>query len=279
MRELIDFSYLDSGKDPLSDIRHSHEKSYEIIFVKSGNGIFVVNDRVLPLEAGALYLINGMTTHCSVPDRPDRYQRRRLIVEAELVDRALSAIGESGFPRKLLDRGGSVYLPTDKLAGEIDGVFLEIQNALTKAGNLSRTRLLSYVLRIFLLAHDCGEEKETEGDAEMARVLAYLGANFKSKMTLDSISSAVHMSRYYLCHRFKERLGMTVFEYILQRRLSLAKDRLISTSIPISQISEEAGFSDFSYFSKVFRERMGVSPRTFREQNGASAPRGGNEPL
>ena len=50
MRELIDFSYLDSGKDPLSDVRHSHGKSYEIIFVKNGNGIFVVNDKVLPLE-------------------------------------------------------------------------------------------------------------------------------------------------------------------------------------------------------------------------------------
>ena len=267
MKELIDFNYLDCGKDALNQVRHSHGKSYEIIYVKSGSGVFLINDRVLPLKAGALYLINGITTHCSVPDDPESYHRRKVIVDADFGDRSLSAVHEESLTKTLFSEGGNFYLPTDEMALEIDSAFLGIKSMLQENKDFGHSHLLSCIMRIFLSAYECGESEELFGDVEMIKLLSYLGSNYRNRLTLDEISDAVHMSRYYLCHRFKERFGLTVFEYILQKRLSFAKNQLIISTTAISQISDEAGFSDFSYFSKIFRQFEGISPSEFRKQN------------
>ena len=69
---------------------------------------------------------------------------------------------------------------------------------------------------------------------------------------------------------FKETTGMTITDYILSKRIAAAKKRLAYTNDPLSLIAMECGFSSFAYFSKIFKEKNGLSPRDFRKMSAHS---------
>ena len=84
-------------------------------------------------------------------------------------------------------------------------------------------------------------------------------------MTIDEIASGVNLSKFYLCRLFREKTGMTLMDYILERRLSMAKVRLADGSGTILEIAADCGFSSGSYFCRVFREKEGMTPREYRK--------------
>jgi YesN/AraC family two-component response regulator len=124
------------------------------------------------------------------------------------------------------------------------------------------------IIKILLIANDSENENATSTyDENISAILKYLGDNFRSRLTLEDISEATHISKYYLCHSFKQHLNMTIFEYILAKRISYAKRLLVYSDMSISRISIESGFSDFAYFSKIFKKSEGLSPKEYRINN------------
>jgi len=82
------------------------------------------------------------------------------------------------------------------------------------------------------------------------------------------VSELAHLagisSRYYT-KLFSTYLGMSPKEYILKLQVDNARNMLIGSGKPITQIASECGFSDVYYFSKIFRKRIGVSPSEYRK--------------
>ena len=122
-------------------------------------------------------------------------------------------------------------------------------------------------MNILYAGHSKREEQPLTTDSRVSRMLDYINKNLSQSISLDDICAHVHVSRYYLCHMFKKTVGMTVFEYILSRRLSIARRYLLDTDMTLSQIASSVGFSSFSYFSKAFREYEGMTPSKFRSDN------------
>ena len=72
------------------------------------------------------------------------------------------------------------------------------------------------------------------------------------------------MSVYQLDRRMRRVFGLTTGQWVLQTRISHARDRLIDTDLPIAAIALEAGYSDQSSFTRQFRRSTGLSPSGFR---------------
>ena len=83
---------------------------------------------------------------------------------------------------------------------------------------------------------------------------------------MDKVSQQIYISPYYLSHLFKEELGITFLEYLTRIRMEEAKKLLMDRSMTILDISAQVGYDDPSYFSKVFKKNMGVSPNQYRKQ-------------
>jgi AraC-like DNA-binding protein len=105
----------------------------------------------------------------------------------------------------------------------------------------------------------------------------YINRNILSDITIDEICSAVHMSKYYFCRKFKESMGMTVMDYVLQTRIVLAKSILAKESMSITNVSEHCCFSSVSYFCRVFKEHTGKTPLEYRKQRRPSQKTHENE--
>lgn len=87
----------------------------------------------------------------------------------------------------------------------------------------------------------------------------------------EELASAVHLSPGYLTRIFKKETGMALTDYIIEKRIAVAKQLLTKTSLPITTISSRVGISYSSYFTKIFKEKVGVSPFEYRQQS-----KGGN---
>lgn len=92
----------------------------------------------------------------------------------------------------------------------------------------------------------------------------YIDAHISEAINLDLLSSLIYKSRSQMLRIFREQYGMPPYDYLLTRRIEQAKSLLLGTNMPIKEISRLVGFSDEHYFSNIFRQKVGVSPRQVR---------------
>ena len=119
--------------------------------------------------------------------------------------------------------------------------------------------------------------------SDLEKLKLYLDKHYMEKLSLASISRALHIGRTKLCALAKELSGgQTLSQLIAQRRIDAAKRLLLQSTLPISAVAEEVGISDYNYFTKVFRSVTGTTPSSFRKnartnpENRAQLPGGEN---
>jgi two-component system response regulator YesN len=94
----------------------------------------------------------------------------------------------------------------------------------------------------------------------------FIRTNYKKKLKLTDISKSVLLSPYYLSHIFKNETGITLMEYLTKVRIEEAKRLLENTSYNTTQISFDVGYSDQSYFCKIFKKIEGTSPLEYKKR-------------
>lgn len=94
----------------------------------------------------------------------------------------------------------------------------------------------------------------------------YIKEHFTEPLTLERISGEIGYTKYYLTKKFQQEMGMRMSDYIKEVRLEYAKIWLMTTNKSIQDISDQLQFGARSYFSRVFKEKNGVTPARFREQ-------------
>jgi len=96
----------------------------------------------------------------------------------------------------------------------------------------------------------------------------YVKEHFSEKITLEEIAGYVSLSRSYLSRIFKEETGESLSAYINKVRIDKAKLMLLDNNCALIDIAGLCGFEDQSYFTKVFKRQVGVSPKRYRESRG-----------
>jgi len=98
------------------------------------------------------------------------------------------------------------------------------------------------------------------------KAITYIHDNYHRCITVDSIASHCHISKFYFCRIFKEVTGITVVSFINSFRCLRAKELLLSGDNSISEISELCGFDSPSYFTKIFKKVYNITPTSFKKQ-------------
>lgn len=103
-------------------------------------------------------------------------------------------------------------------------------------------------------------------DGSTLAILRYIEAHFTENITLKSLSERFHLHPVYLQRLFKEKHGLSPLEYAQKLRIDRAKTYLIASDITVEQIAEAVGFCNASYFIKVFREAVSMTPTSYRKK-------------
>ena len=102
----------------------------------------------------------------------------------------------------------------------------------------------------------------------------YINEHFRERLTLEMVSCRVYVNPKYFSHMFKKQIGVAFTEYVNGLRVQYACRLLRTTNYPAYRVSLESGFSDPSYFNRVFCARMNVTPQAYRRKISSRAERG-----
>lgn len=97
--------------------------------------------------------------------------------------------------------------------------------------------------------------------------LLYINENLSSDLYVETLAKIENMSVQHYRQVFKEYTGLSPNEYIISERLALAREMLSHTTYSVFKISQQCGYPDSLYFSRVFKHRLGVSPLAYRKAN------------
>lgn len=100
------------------------------------------------------------------------------------------------------------------------------------------------------------------------RLDAFLNENLSAPLSVEMLCDTLSISKARLYALFEKRYGMGVAEYIRLCRIKKAKQLLAETTLSISDVVARCGFSDYNYFSKVFKRYCSMSPRDYRKKCG-----------
>lgn len=89
----------------------------------------------------------------------------------------------------------------------------------------------------------------------------------KSELSANTVAQVMHLSRTQLDRRLKQYVGQSATAYLLNRRMTYARELLLTTDMPIAEVATACGFEDTSYFTRVFRNYYDVTPSEARKSN------------
>ena len=97
------------------------------------------------------------------------------------------------------------------------------------------------------------------------KVTAYIEQHYAEHITVSDLARKFYVSESSISHLFKQKLGVSIYRYVTQRRLISAKN-LIAEGITLEQVAVQVGFADYSAFYRAFKQEYGISPRQYRNK-------------
>ncbi|SIQ94812.1 transcriptional regulator, AraC family [Rhizobium sp. RU35A] len=96
--------------------------------------------------------------------------------------------------------------------------------------------------------------------------LEFLAASDDDNLSIKAAAEHCRLSQTYFVRAFRRSFNMTPHQWLMQRRMKIARDLLKTTLLPVSEVAKRSGFSDPAYFSRLFQARVGLSPTQFRRR-------------
>lgn len=254
---------------------HRHE-GYELYLFLQGNVNCYVEQQCFHMERGDLLVIRpGQYHRPAMLDHKD-YERITLNFHGRLLQHLstkssdLSAFFEC--PSK--DKVCFVHLGKEYLEHFLMLVAkAEYQIASGEFG--SDLLVQSYLMQLFVLINRAFRTADKQTPNIMPKLirdlLAYIDSNLSEKITLESLEHEFYLSGTYISRQFKKHTGLTLRSYLLERRISLART-LLASDLSITEVCQQAGFSDYSNFIRSFTKTVGISPGKFAKQQNTRMP-------
>ncbi len=105
----------------------------------------------------------------------------------------------------------------------------------------------------------------------LRRVLEYIEAHVDQRILLAKLAQVAGLSRMYFAARFRAATGCSPHEYVVRRRIELAKEMLATSCEPIVSVALSLGFQTQSHFTTVFGRTVGLTPRQWRERHSSDS--------
>ena len=125
--------------------------------------------------------------------------------------------------------------------------------------------LLTHLMTLCITSSS-GKTESNRLPEYIINVRSYLNTNYAEQITLEMLSRKFSINKFYIQKLFKRYIGLSPNEYLIQTRLTRAKQLLRTTSLPISQISLDVGISNIGHFIGLFKQHEGITPGGYRQR-------------
>lgn len=228
-------------------------------YVNSGTGEFFANNSLYKLNKGDLFLVPQQEKHYYRSNRDNPYDLYFIHINGRGARNFLNFI-------QLSDKMPITSVRSDRLPA----LFEEIITLSKDYKDLDELLLLSKTYAILseiassTIKKDTPPRQKTREEKIVNTTVTYIEEHFNEKILLDDIAKIIHINKNYLVTIFHKSTGYSPIDYLINYRLNYAKT-LLWCDYTITEISFMCGFSDVYTFSKCFKQKVGISPLSYKK--------------
>jgi AraC-like DNA-binding protein len=245
---------------------HAHEQ-WEMYYQASGESIWWAASQDYRLGPADLLVVAPHTRHFLREVPLSKHHFFFVAVDLEVVFARLPALRQSwmGSPVVVMGGASSLLAPFRALTHE-----LSMPSPFRSEG--LRAALDSLVIHAtrLMVTHPTPGGSEAQPPfvhPAVARARELLDTRYRDPWTVEGLSRLVGLSASHLAERFGKDIGVSPHAYLIQQRLSAAKELLATTDLAVSDIAQEVGMSSSQYLATVFRRVEGISPMKYRRSS------------
>lgn len=257
------------------DYGYSHTFHYhngcEIFLVNKGSTTFNFETASFELKHGTMVVIPAYVPHFSICMTNDFYDRYIISMQPEYI-KTLSTKNTNLLECFKQREDCSNYISVLN-----DDQMAQFMNLAHKLDDLSQTELFgsdalrrAYITELLVLVNRAVQYNgsiETKAMPELVyNVLSYIVRHWKENFSLGQLSAELHMSGAYISRKFKENMGISLREYIVNKKVSHACI-LLRMGENVSSACFASGFNDYANFIRTFKKVMGVTPGEYAKNN------------
>lgn len=236
------FYYKHNLFDHTNYIRKTKINFCELTFLLRGQMEYIVNGEKSVLHSGDIIYLP-----------PNSYRERKDVADCDYVSFNFHTDAPPALPthmqncidnelRLLLSASGEIYSNMTDM-DDFESLDLLLQCIILQIGKSLTVRKLSPLT---------------------VKIKDYIQMHIEEKITLDDISKSVFFSSVYCSSLFKREMGKSILEFIIDEKVRKAKNYIIE-GMPLKDIAEQLGFSDYNYFSRIFKKRTHYTPTQYRK--------------
>lgn len=266
-------TYLCSIPLDFTQINTHWNEEVELVIIKKGTGMVMVDLQSYTVHARDIVLILPGQLHAIYQLDDNVMEYENILFKPQLLYG--NDICTSDYLRPLFN--DKFIHPIHFTSGMKDyeqlyGCIEQIDNLCSMPAFGYELGIKSYLFKFFLLIFydyvDSASKKPRNKQAvKLKEILYYISSHYTEELTPGDVAEAVGFSTSHFMKFFKQNSGCTFTEYLNDYRLSVVESMLIAGDKSILEISEEAGFTNLSYFNRLFKKKYGVSPREYRKRN------------
>lgn len=231
--------------------------SYLFFYIISGSGILNYDEKEYRISAGDCVFIN-----CRIPYSHQSSDDLWSLNWIHFYGPNIHSIY-----LKYMERGGQPVFHPNNISG-LDNRWSRLYHLASSSDYIKDMRINENLFSIITLI--MGESWNPDArplsskQRSLIEIKEYIDNHYMEKITLDKLSEKFLINKYYLERIFKEQFGSSVISYLLNIRITHAKQLLRFTDKPVGQIGLECGISPLYYFSRMFSQTEGISPSEYR---------------
>ena len=236
--------------------------SFLFFTVVSGSGALMYDGHTYHLERGDCVFLNCRYSYAHTTDPNDLWTLKW----THFYGPGMQAVYD-----KYVERGGRPVFSfeTASQQAQVGDVWSELMSIAASDDYMRDMKINSLLSRLILYIMEQSwhpeDKKRAPKRSGVADVRNFLDGHFAEKISLDGLSRDFYIDKYYLAKTFKAQYGQTISTYLLALRITRAKQLLRFSDKTVEEIGCEVGIDNPAYFSRVFKEIEGVSPRTYRD--------------
>jgi AraC-like DNA-binding protein len=241
---------------------HTHESDeYELHYFIGGSGSFKNAGVTRNLIPGSIFLSAPGDVHTVMPaSKTDPISYYAILFKANRNDDEFNSLLEN-----VISTGKNYQIGTNYrfFFEELKDKFLSHNRARVNSG------IHQFISFLYMLSDGAGDFHYSDGsNTHIERSLKIMQNNVFNKMTLEQLAGNLKLNKSYFIRLFSRKMNTTPMKYFTKLKIEAASSMLLSTALPIYEISEKLCFYSEFHFSKSFKQYKGLPPRDYRLRYG-----------